>query len=130
MDVSLIDNGESPQRRKRWKRWKNGRLADDMVLSPHLKRVTFSSLQAIQLVDLAGAETAKVWRNADDILYNLSTRWPWCRLLLVIKGKFDSTSPIENLVETMRNLLPRFMDIGTVETKVSTDIAWWPEHSI
>jgi hypothetical protein len=50
------------------------------------------------------------------------------RLLLVIKGKFDPTSAIEDLAGTMRNLLPRFMDIGVVGTELSTDIARWPEH--
>ena len=100
------------------------------VPSPHLERVTFRFLQAIRLADLAGAETVNAWRNADDVLYDLSARLPQRRLLLVIKGKFDSTSPIEDLVGTMRSLLPRFMDVGMVETEVSTDIARWPEHSI
>ena len=50
--------------------------------------------------------------------------------MLVIKGKFDPTSPIDDLVGTMGSLLPKFIDVGVVETEVSTDIAQWPEHGI
>lgn len=100
------------------------------VPSPRLERVTFHFLQDIRQADLEGPETASTWLNADDVLYDLSTRWPRRKLLLVIKGKFDSTSPIENLVGTMRSLLPRFMDVGMVETETSTEIGRWPEHGI
>ena len=100
------------------------------VPSPHLERVTFNFSQDIRLADLAGPETAKGWINADDVLYDLSTRWPRRRLLLVIKGKFDPTSPIDDLVGTMRSLLPRFMDVGLVDTEVSTDDSRWPGHGI
>lgn len=100
------------------------------IPSPHLERVTFNFSQHIRQADLEGPETAETWANADDVLYDLSTRWPQRRLLLVIKGKFDSTSPVEDLVGTMRSLLPRFMDVGMVETEISTDVARWPEHGI
>jgi len=100
------------------------------VPSPHLEKVTFNFSQGIRLADLEGPETTKAWINADDVLYDLSTRWPRRRLLLVIKGKFDSTSPIEDLAGTMRSLLPMFMDVGSVDTEVSTDIVGWPEYGI
>jgi hypothetical protein len=100
------------------------------VPSPHLERVTFNFSQNIRQADLEGPETAKTWINADDVLYDLSTRQPQRRLLLVIKGKFDSSSPIKNLAGTMKSLLPRFMDVGMAETEISTDVARWPEHGI
>lgn len=100
------------------------------VPSPHLERVTFTFSQNIRQADLEGQETARTWVNADDVLYDLSTRQPQRKLLLVIKGKFDSASPIENLVGTMKNLLPRFMDVGMVETEISTDVVRWLEHGI
>jgi len=100
------------------------------IPSPYLERVTFNFSQDIRRADLEGSETHKTWVNADDVLYDLSTRWPWRRLLLVIKGKFDSTSPIEDVVGTMRGLLPRFIDVGVVETEISTDVAQWPERGI
>lgn len=100
------------------------------IPSPHLERVTFNFSQNIRQADLEGPETAKTWTNADEVLYDLSARQPQRKLLLVIKGKFDSTSPIENLVEMMKSLLPRFMDVGMVETEISKDFARWPEHGI
>lgn len=100
------------------------------VPSLYLERVTFNFSQDIRRADLEGSEAAKTWMNADDVLYDLSTRWAQPRLLLVIKGKFDSSSPIEDLAGTMRGLLPRFMDVGMVETEISTDVARWPEHGI
>jgi len=45
----------------------------------------------------------------------------------VIKGKFDSASPTEDLAMTMISLLPRFTDVGIVETEDSTDA---PEHGM
>lgn len=100
------------------------------VPSPYLERVTFCFLQNIRRADWEGPETAETWINADDVLYELSTRWPQRGLLLVIKGKFETTPPNEDLIGTMRRLLPRFMDVGTVETEISTDIAQWPEHGL
>ena len=100
------------------------------VPSPHLERVTFDFSQDVQRADLEGPEAVTTWVNADEVLYELSTRWPLRRLLLVIKGKFDPTSPIEDLVGTMRSLLPRFMDAGMVKTEISTGTARWPEHGI
>ncbi|KAF9648878.1 hypothetical protein BDM02DRAFT_2041445 [Thelephora ganbajun] len=98
------------------------------VPSPHLERVTFNFLQKIRQADFEGPGAADTWMNADDVLYDLSTRRPERRLLLVIKGVFDSTPPIDDLVGTMTSLLPRFMDIGMVETEASADVAQWPEH--
>jgi len=100
------------------------------IPSPHLERVTFSFSQNIRKADFEGPETAKTWINADDVLYDLSTRRPQRRLSLVIKGKFDPTSSIENLVGTMKSLLPKFMDVGMVEIEISTDVVRWPEHGI
>lgn len=100
------------------------------VPSPHLERVTFNFSQSIRRADLEEPETAKTWANADEVLYELSARWPERRLLLVIKGKFDPSSPIDDLAEMMGSLLPRFMDVGAVGTEVSTDITQWPEHGI
>ena len=100
------------------------------VPSPHLERVTFTFSQDIRRADLEGPETVRTWINADEVLYDLSTRLPQHRLVLVIKGKFDSTSPIKDLGGTMKGILPRFMDVGMVETEISTDIARWPEHGI
>lgn len=71
-----------------------------------------------------------VWINADDVLYDLTTRWPQRRLLLVIKGKFDPNSPIEDLAGTMSNLLPRFTNVGMIETEDSTDVVRWLENGI
>lgn len=87
------------------------------IPSPYLERVTFNFSKTILRSDLEEPETTVVWVNADDVLYDLSTRWPQRRLLLVIKGKFDPNSPIEDLVGTMNGLLPRFMEYGSVETE-------------
>jgi len=100
------------------------------VPSPHLERVTFKFLQDIRRADLEGSEAVNTWKNADEVLYDLCTRWPRRRLLLVIKGRFDSASPIEDLSGTMRCILPRFTEVGMVGTETSTDIAQWPEHGI
>jgi hypothetical protein len=100
------------------------------VPSPHLERVTFNFSKNIKHTDLTEPETVNTWANADAVLYDISTRLSQRRLLLVIKGKFDPTSAIEDLAGTMGNLLPRFMDIGIVETEFSTDIVQWPEHGI
>lgn len=99
------------------------------IPSPHLERVTFNFSKAILRKDLEEPETAEGWVSADEVLHDLSTRRPHCRLLLVIKGNFDSDSPIEDLVGTMSNILPRFMDVGVVETEGSAD-APLPEHEI
>jgi hypothetical protein len=100
------------------------------VPSPHLEKVTFNFLEKIRQASFEGPEAANTWENTDEVLYNLSMRWPPRKLLLVIKGKFDSTPPIGDLAGMMKGLLPRFMDVGIVETEVSADIAQWPEHVI
>ena len=100
------------------------------IPSSFLEKVTFNFSKTILRGDLEGPETADAWMNADEVLHDLSTRLPERKLLLVIKGKFDSNSPIEDLVGTMSNLLPRFMEVGMVQTEVSTDAARSPEHGI
>lgn len=100
------------------------------VPSPHLEKVTFNFSQNILRADLEKPGTVETWINADDVLYELSTRWPQRKLLLVIKGKFDPKSPIKDLAGTMSNLLPKFMDVGMVGTEVSVDTPRWPEHGM
>lgn len=100
------------------------------VPSPHLEKVTFNFSQNIARTDLEEPETVGAWAHADEVLYDLSIRWQQRKLLLVIKGKFDLNSPIEDLDCTMSSLLPRFMDNGRVETEVSTDISRRPEHGL
>ena len=91
------------------------------IPSPYLERVTFRFSKTILGADLEEPGVTGAWADADEVLYDLSMRWPQRRLLLVIKGKFDSTCPIEDLFGTMSRLLPKFMDIGMVETEESTD---------
>ena len=100
------------------------------VPSTHLEKVIFNFSNNIRQADLEEPEAVNTWRDADDVLYDLSTRLPQRRLVLVIKGRFDSTSPVEDLGGTMRDLLPRFMEVGMVETEISTEVARWPEHGI
>lgn len=100
------------------------------IPSSYLERVTFSFSKTILRADLEERETAETWKDADDVLYDLSMRWPERELLLVIKGTFDSTSPIEDLVGTMNRLLPKFMEVGIVKLEVSTDVARWPDHGM
>lgn len=102
------------------------------VASPHFERITFNFFKVIKRADLEGPETVATWANADEVLYDLSTRRSQQarRLLLVVKGKFDPTSPIEDLAGTMRSLLPRFMDVGVVETEDSVDIFPWPRYGM